>query len=68
VQLLQVAAQAPPHDVRSHLGLRISGFAPEKPSNGFFLTSDGDILIGSYTTRTAAEKMAAIAAQPGERW
>ena len=29
---------------------------------------DGDIVLGSYQTRTAAEKMAAIAAPPGERW
>ncbi len=29
---------------------------------------DGDIVLGSYETRTAAEKMAAIAVQPGERW
>lgn len=29
---------------------------------------DGDIVLGSYDTRTAAEKMAAIAVQPGERW
>jgi hypothetical protein len=31
-------------------------------------TPDGDIVLGSYETRTAAEKMAAIAVQPGERW
>ena len=29
---------------------------------------EGDIVLGSYETRTAAEKMAAIAAPPGERW
>jgi uncharacterized protein YcgI (DUF1989 family) len=29
---------------------------------------DGDIVLGSYDTRTAAEKMAAIAVPPGERW
>lgn len=29
---------------------------------------DGDIVLGSYETRTAAEKMAAISVQPGERW
>jgi hypothetical protein len=29
---------------------------------------DGDIVLGSYETRTAAEKLAAIAVPPGERW
>ncbi len=29
---------------------------------------DGDIVLGSYETRTAAEKLAAIAIPPGERW
>ncbi len=29
---------------------------------------DGDIVLGSYETRTAAEKMAVISVQPGERW
>ncbi len=31
-------------------------------------TPDGDIVLGSYETRTAAEKLAAIAVPPGERW
>lgn len=31
-------------------------------------TPDGDFVLGSYETRTAAEKMAAISIQPGERW
>jgi uncharacterized protein YcgI (DUF1989 family) len=29
---------------------------------------DGDFVLGSYETRTAAEKMAAIAVSAGERW
>jgi hypothetical protein len=29
---------------------------------------DGDIVLGSYETRTAAEKLAAIAVPSGERW
>ena len=29
---------------------------------------DGDFVLGSYQTRTAAEKMAAIAVPRGERW
>lgn len=29
---------------------------------------DGDIVLGSYDTRTAAEKLAAIAVPAGERW
>jgi hypothetical protein len=29
---------------------------------------DGDIVLGSYETRTAAEKMAAIAIPRGESW
>jgi hypothetical protein len=31
-------------------------------------TPDGDFVLGSYATRTAAEKLAAISVQPGERW
>jgi hypothetical protein len=29
---------------------------------------EGDIVLGSYETRTAAEKLAAIAVPPGEPW
>jgi hypothetical protein len=29
---------------------------------------EGDIVLGSYETRTAAEKLAAITIPPGERW
>ncbi len=29
---------------------------------------DGDFVVGSYETRTAAEKLAAIAVPPGEPW
>jgi hypothetical protein len=29
---------------------------------------EGDIVLGSYPTRTAAEKMAAITIPAGERW
>jgi hypothetical protein len=29
---------------------------------------EGDIVLGSYDTRTAAEKLAAIAVPPGEQW
>ncbi len=29
---------------------------------------DGDLVLGSYETRSAAEKLAAIAIQPGEPW
>ena len=29
---------------------------------------DGDFVVGSYETRTAAEKLAAIAVPPGELW
>lgn len=29
---------------------------------------DGDIVLGSYETRTAAEKLAAITVPSGERW
>jgi hypothetical protein len=29
---------------------------------------DGDIVLGSYDTRTAAEKLAAISVPPGEKW
>jgi hypothetical protein len=31
-------------------------------------TPDGDFVLGSYETRTAAEKLAAIAVPPGEAW
>jgi hypothetical protein len=31
-------------------------------------TADGDIVLGSYPTRTAAEKLAAITIPPGEKW
>ncbi len=31
-------------------------------------TPDGDIVLGSYDTKSAAEKLAAIAIPPGERW
>lgn len=31
-------------------------------------TPEGDVVLGSYDTRTAAEKLAAIAIPPGERW
>lgn len=31
-------------------------------------TPDGDIVLGSYPTRTAAEKLAAITISPAERW
>jgi hypothetical protein len=31
-------------------------------------TPVGDVVLGSYDTRTAAEKLAAIAIPPGERW
>lgn len=29
---------------------------------------DGDIVLGSYESRAAAEKLAAITIPPGERW
>lgn len=29
---------------------------------------DGDIVLGSYPTKTAAEKLAAISIPPGELW
>lgn len=31
-------------------------------------TPVGDVVLGSYDTRIAAEKLAAIAIPPGERW
>lgn len=31
-------------------------------------TADGDIVLGSYDTRTAAEKLAAITIPSGESW
>ena len=31
-------------------------------------TPDGDIVLGSCDTKSAAEKLAAIAIPPGERW
>jgi len=31
-------------------------------------TPEGDIVLGSYDTKSAAEKLAAIAIPPGERW
>ncbi|CAJ0848934.1 hypothetical protein AMST5_01876 [freshwater sediment metagenome] len=31
-------------------------------------TPEGDVVLGSYLTRTAAEKLAAITIPRGERW
>ena len=43
-------------------------YAPGMPFDLVINAPDGDIVLGSYQTRTAAEKMAAIAVPPGERW
>lgn len=43
-------------------------YAPPMAFDLIIHAPDGDIAIGSYQSRTAAEKMAAIAIPAGERW
>lgn len=45
-----------------------AGYAPCMAFELVIHAPEGDIVLGSYDTRTAAEKLAAIAVPPGEQW
>jgi uncharacterized protein YcgI (DUF1989 family) len=45
-----------------------AGYAPPMAFDLVIHAPDGDIVLGSYETRTAAGKMAAITIPAGERW
>ncbi len=60
--------QAPPRFFAGLARVASPGYVSPMAFELVIHSPNGDIVLGSYETRTAAEKMAVIAVQPGESW